>query len=346
MFGGIMAYCLDAKIVELIERGDNERIIMNAFENTYSELQYPPKNVYRTLLCCSAVSFDHKDLVRYLLQNGYDVNYNFGYVTPSPLNVAIHLGRDDCIKMLLNAGARVDMENRFHEEDMTEVVPALELAVMMDWTDLVKLMILMYNRTRTRTQRTPLHIACLHGSRKCLDYILSTAEGQDDVNALDSDDPHRPEGYSPLMLGIQHGAWLVQRMIQAGGHATHVTGRLKCNALHVACSSNMYKPYRAHGFVPKDLPEIIELLIESGCDPNIGCGRGETPLSRLCSQVACELKAPQDKPFPYEVALHREVVLSAVSLLLEHGANPDGNVRDIPLSVLNSQLNTILQQCA
>src|SRR6218665_3076965 len=108
----------------------------------------------------------------------------------------------------------------------------------------------------------------------------------------------------------------------------------------------MKKPYRAHGFVPKDLPEIIELLIESGCDPNIGCGRGETPLSRLCSQVAWELKAPQDKPFPYEVALHREVVLSAVSLHLEHGANPDGNVRDIPLSVLNSQLNTILQQCA
>src|SRR6218665_2015914 len=347
MFGGIMAYCLDAKIVELIERGDNERIIMNAFENTYSELQYPPKNVYRTLLCCSAVSFDHKDLVRYLLQNGYDVNYNFGYVTPSPLNVAIHLGRDDCIKMLLNAGARVDMENRFHEEDMTEAVPALELAVMMDRTDLVKLMIPMYNRTRTRTQRTPLHFACLHGSRKCLDYILSTAEGQDDVNALDSDDTTRhPEGYSPLMLGLHHGAWLVQRMIQAGGHATHVTSESKCNVLHIACSSSMRIPHDLNGFVPSDLPKIIELLVESGCDPNISSASGETALSELCSQVVSELGCPQFVPFPYEVTLHGEIVLSAVSLLLEHGANPDGDVRHIPLWVLISQLRSILHQCA
>lgn len=341
-----MTYCLDANVVELIRKGENERIIMQTFEGAYGVLKYPPINVYTTLLCCSAVAFDHKDLVRYLLETGYDVNYNFGYVTPSPLNVAVHLGREDCIQMLLNSGARVDMENRFSEEDMSEVVPALELAVMMDRRDLVKLMIPLYDWTKTRTQRTPLHLACLHGARQCLDYILSTVEGQNDVNALDSDDPRRPEGYSPLMLGLHQGAWLVQAILQAGGNAKHVTGRLKCNALHIACSSDLYKPYRTHRFVPRELPKIIQLLIESGCDPNISSARGETALSRLCSQVACELKAPQDKPFPYKVSVHREVVLSAASVLLKHGANPDGNIRDIPLSVLMSQLNTILQQFA
>lgn len=341
-----MAYCLDANIVESIRKGENERVIMKTFEGAYGGVEYPPKNVYRTLLCCRAVSFDHKDLVRYLLETGYDVNYNFGYVTPSPLNVAVHLGREECIKMLLNAGARVDMENRFSDEEMTEVVPALELAVMMDRKDLVKLMIPLYDRTKTRTQRTPLHLACLHGARQCLDYILSTVEGQNDVNSLDSDDPRRPEKYSPLMLGLHQGAWLVQRILQAGGNAKHITERLKCTVLHIACSSGLYMPYRTHGFVPPDLPEIIQLLVEAGCDPNINSARGETPVSRLCTQVASELKTPQDKPFPYDVAIHREVVLRAISILLKHGANPDGNIRDIPLSVLISQLSMLLQQFA
>ena len=344
-----MPYRLDENIVELTRRVVNERVIMNVFEEAYGEHQERPKSVYRTMLCCRAVSFNHKDLVRYLLENGYDINYSCVYYSPSPLNVAVHLGRDDCIEMLLNAGARVDTANRFIEGDnnMSKCVPALELAVMMDRVDLVKLMIPLYDRTRTWTQRTPLHFACLHGSRKCLDYILSTAEGQDDVNAVDSDDTTRhPEGYSPLMLGLHHGAWLVQRMIQAGGHATHVTSESKCNVLHIACSSSMRIPHDLNGFVPSDLPKIIELLVESGCDPNISSASGETALSELCSQVVSELGCPQFVPFPYEVTLHGEIVLSAVSLLLEHGANPDGDVRHIPLWVLISQLRSILHQCA
>jgi len=134
-------------------------------------------------------------------------------------------------------------------------------------------------------RRTPLHHASWHGAHRCVEFLLGTEAGRADINALDSDDPHQPERYTPLMLGISHGAPLVKALLCSGASVSHVTERLRCNLLHRAVSRTNHLH---HGFVPFDLPVIVQMVIDApggGCDVNARDASGDTPLSLLCAQV-------------------------------------------------------------
>lgn len=335
---------LDSTIFESIKAGLDADTIIEMFDRKYADTIYPPIAVFKTLFLCSAVDMEHQTLLYRLLDSGsYDVNYNFGYVTPSPLNIAVRISRTDFIVKLLECDASVNQENRFTLETSDEVVTAIQLSVMLDRCDLLKLMIPFYDRLQTRTKRSTLHLACLHGSRQCLEYILSTAEGKNDINTTDSDDVHQPEGFSPLMLGLHQGSWLVRTILEHGGSATHVTGRLQYNALQLACSPNLYRGYQFHGFVCRDLPDVICLLVDAGCCTNDTDSHGNTPLSLLCTQVRHQLNTRKDVPYPYDFSIHRQVVLSSATSLLDKGAGPDACLNHLPLSVLIDQLFSIVQ---
>lgn len=334
---------LDKEIVESVKSGDDADTILSKFSRVYNGTHYPPIAVYRTLLFCSAIQFNNDALVVRLLEAGYDVNYNFGYVTPSPLNVAIQIGREDYVKQLLEVGASVNLENSTSVTNMIDAYTALELAIKLDSWNLVQLLTPLYDYQKTRTHRTALHLACLYGSRQCIELILNTSEGQAHVNLHDCCDAHFPEGYTPLMLGVHHGAWLVGELLKNGADAKYVTNRTHRSVLHLACCPQTKRAGEVHRFVSKDLPQVIQLLVEAGCNPNQNEKCGDTPLSLLITQISQELNAQRDVNYPYEIDVHRQAVLNSVSTLLQMGSNPNGHIRKSSILIVIHQLHSVLR---
>lgn len=86
--------------------------IVNHFNRLYAGAVYPPLEELQTHLLVTAVEAGHAVLVEKLLNNGYPVNYKFGYASPSPLHAAVDAGNVDLLRILLSHGASVNLVSR------------------------------------------------------------------------------------------------------------------------------------------------------------------------------------------------------------------------------------------
>jgi ankyrin repeat protein len=163
---------------------------------------------------------------------------------------------------------------------------------------------------------TPLHAAARRRLNNVVEVLITRGAG---VNLVG------PNGRTPLHVAAIYGEVNLVRMLLAKGADPNALTSDKENALHAAISP---------AWTGRRDPEVIELLIESGCDPNEHdkC-EGWTPLyacsilSDTLAVAAVLLKkgATVDKLTTFgDTALHRAVVeanLPMVRLLLERKAN-------------------------
>ena len=78
---------------------------------------------------------------------------------------------------------------------------------------------------------------------------------------------HVDDCYTPLMLGVRHGSRLVRKLLDSGASATAVSSARGYTALHCAASSSpKVITYDDKPWVSKDLPVVLRLLLEAGCE--------------------------------------------------------------------------------
>ncbi|KAI5786601.1 ankyrin repeat-containing domain protein, partial [Pyronema domesticum] len=58
---------------------------------------------------------DNIEILSFLLENGADVNFRSGFESRTPLECAVVLGHEDCVRLLLDKGAGVNLRNEMDE---------------------------------------------------------------------------------------------------------------------------------------------------------------------------------------------------------------------------------------
>jgi len=110
-------------------------------------------------------------------------------------------------------------------------------------------------------ERSPVHIAVIKSNEKTLRVILEHLNPQEKKDALESVDA---EGFTPLMVA----AWQ--------GRKEHVVELIKHGALLNSFDKN--KRTALHLCILKGNDDVIQQLIDSGCDVELTTGAGLTPL--------------------------------------------------------------------
>jgi len=194
-----------------------------------------------------------------------------------------------------------------------------------------------------QTGRTLLHLACMHGSVECLRHLLTLDQYKSVINAVDN----TPRKCTAVMLSLKHGARLVQLMLENGASVNQTTADYQCTVLHLATSRETYSERRLRGFVPICFADVIRLLVVAGCSVNAVDLCGETALSLLCAHAQSEIimsaRDTDISELPYEISLHRSIILEACEVLLEAGASACGSgSHSLPLGVLAQQIQILL----
>jgi ankyrin repeat protein len=162
--------------------------------------------------------------VRALIGAGADVNYTHdGY---SCLQMAVSWGRDKCVKLLLNAGARVDARL---ESGQT----ALILAARFDHDKCIELLLNAGADINAKDKEgfTALLVAALEGHDKCAELLLNAgANKEGKVN----------DGRSALYMAAQNGhAGCIKLLAEAGCNINAVEYRHNALAAAVECNQGV-----------------------------------------------------------------------------------------------------------
>lgn len=290
---------LDGSVLASIRGEDRPDEVVRRFEEKYGKMMRWEMAHYRQELMCFAVEFDRPQLVELLLERRFPVNFGSFWSRVQRDGRLVYFDRR-------TGKERDEGPSRRESQHWSSMFfsSALELAIIVDRPHLMGLLAKHHDRAKDCKNRSTLQLACLHGAFRCLERLLTdTKVLEEDLNAtdylrcphptqsmriFDDNKGNQDPSCTPLTLALRHGCRFVRRLLDAGASATAV-GTSGRTALHGAiefCTDG--------NDVVDDLPEIIELLLDAGCDANAVAfedGLEMTALSLMCANV---FRAPND----------------------------------------------------
>ncbi|KAI8433455.1 hypothetical protein MSG28_015490 [Choristoneura fumiferana] len=240
----------------------------------------------RTTLCDEplrlAIRNKHYEVARLLLEHGADPNkrYFFG--------AEINLVSDpEYLELLLTFGANPDSRDR------AGLTPLMKAARQRKGMDAVLLLIshgadVNAMADARNDYRTVLHYAVLSGNTTVVNLLVKQGACVNSCAALS-----KP---SPLDLAILKGDVPMVELLLAAGARVNSSSSVIGSPLHVACSDNI-----------TNRKEIVQILLESGADPNLKVYNDED---------ATQLRPPLAE----YLASNAEPSGEIVAMLLRHGA--------------------------
>uniref|UniRef100_A0A2A4JMK8 Uncharacterized protein n=1 Tax=Heliothis virescens TaxID=7102 RepID=A0A2A4JMK8_HELVI len=266
----------------------------------------------RTTLCDEplrlAIRNKHYEVARLLLEHGADPNkrYFFG--------AEINLVSDpEYLELLLTFGANPDSRDR------AGLTPLMKAARQRKGMDAVLLLISFGADVNAMADarndyRTVMHYAVLSGNPEVVNLMIKQGAR---VN-YECPELSKP---SPLDLAILKGDVAMLQMLLAAGAQVNASSSVIGSPLHVACSDNI-----------TNRKEIVQILLESGADPNL--------------KVYNDEDATQLRPALAEyLASNPEPSAEIVALLLRYGARVimKTQFRD-PDGILNHLQNVVSEE--
>lgn len=248
----------------------------------------------------------------------------------APIHTASYAGNIDIVKLLIDAGANVDIVGA---NDFT----ALHFATNGNHPDIVKLLIdtgININAV-TKYKMTAVNLA-ISKNRDIVEILINAHANLDIANI---------KGETPIMYAIREGRDMVKLLIDAGANV-NVFDKDSWSALHIASDENF--------------TDIVELLIDAGADVDVSNKDGWSPLHIAVNKsfidmvkllinagadVKKEIKIASGKNWtPLHFASRRDNT-EIVKLLIDAGA--DVNAVDIggfkPLTYAsNNEMKTLL----
>ena len=296
---------LSTIVKELVASKCPPCVICRTLEQELSQVSLPFHPFYRSLLLSAAVYECHLSLLHHLLVNGCDPNVRHGAYWPLPLHIALQERRGaDYVSLLLNRGADVHIMASCSTEP--PFTPRLAVVIPMVEDDVEGLVALVpyYNYQNTQARQSLLHLACIHGADKCIQYLLQSGH---DVNVTDARD------CTPLMSAVQHGPRVVQLLLQRPELDTDYQSNIThSSALHTSITLHNH-------LVPLHLTRLVKMLLDAKASI-VQDNNGDTVVSLVMSQIQ---KQAHYTPWEQNLIGHSQVVMETLQLLLQHGASPD-----------------------
>lgn len=212
-------------------------------------------------------SIEHYQIekIRYYIHQNMARIYERHHITKdTPLHLAARKGHLDIVKLLIGAGAFINVPN-------CEGHFPIHVAAAAGKTEVVDTLLAAGSRCNAKDKpdkNTPLHLACSRGHNAIVRLLIAAGAKVNQKNRNRS---------RPLHLACAKGALpAVEELIEAGAkiHAEDETGE---TALHKAAQG---------GFT-----HIVRLLLRSGANPNCACDKKETPLHRATDRGFLDIAA-------------------------------------------------------
>ena len=336
---------LGNEVVDAIRDYASPQKILQLAKETHAEsLGQTPPGISQDLfiqhyLMCHAVQHNHVELVKSLINDGYDIKFTEDHRLPvSPLHIACEGGKAEVLQLFVSQKPDVYRKVTGWTVSYTDLKSPLCLILEVDREDLVDILVplLKEDHLEHLTFRTPLHLACQYGALKCARFLSS--KFPEDIN---KNDVH---GNTPLMLAVKKGAEIVRLVLDHKARTDAKTVETKRQCLHLLfCVAVPTGPC----YLTPDAHSIAGMLIDAGADVNAEDIGGETPLSLLCGHVRANLHQWVQQMLPQQEIVNNKAIMNCVNLLLHNGAllNSDGS-RNVPLHViLNSATAAIDMYC-
>lgn len=289
-----------------------------------------------------AVGLNNIGLARWCLSSrSLDVNRG---VCSLPLHIACLKGYEECVELLLKAGARTDVEARMcwpgphnqnceqraactdvtaNDRSSDKLQNAIYYAIDGDQVDILELLTQQADdHWLPWQQRRPLlHIACERGAWNCVKYLV--LERSDEINQCFDE-------YYPIHQAALHHTRFLELLIQCGADTSARTCTQQMTVLHVV--------FLLGKKGAEDTLETVKVLMANGLKEHLNTADtlGNTPLHALIVRYALEEAryGYDQEPPPW----NKWDMLLIVRYLLQNGASPSINQHG------NSALACVLRQ--
>ena len=214
-----------------------------------------------------ALERGHFDVAKLLIQSGADVNIVDGYEKKSPLHVAAKVGRINVVKVLIQNGAQVNYGDK-------DNYTALHRAVRNGYVDVAKLLILNgadVNLAESLGRWTALHFACDKGHLEIVKILIENGAKVNMLTKIHGD---------ALMRACSScvSVDVVKYLISHGSNVNRATKWGWTPLRYLSSVSNKYDDNRLI---------VCNMLISNGANVNVNADStmhgANTPLYEACS---------------------------------------------------------------
>ncbi|MCJ1262547.1 hypothetical protein MMC22_002417 [Lobaria immixta] len=226
---------------------------------TFPDIDWNKKTSTRETSLQIAANKGHVEIVKLLLNAGAGVNIE-NFFGETALHYAPSQGNLETLKLLLDAKADISIQGRYEQT-------ALDTAAAKGYLEIVKLLLNARAdvNIRDRWQNTPLHQAVSQGHVEVVKLLLSARAN---VNIQDSG------GETPSYRAAEKGNLEIAKLLCTAGADANVPS---------------FPPLPLHQAVSRGNFEIVKLLVSAGVEIDIKNHRGNTPLYYAASQGNLEI---------------------------------------------------------
>lgn len=304
-------------VEKTIERKPKEAQLLYAAENgqvdklqallSEKEVQVDCPNSSAVTALFLAAKEGHDECLRLLLEAGAKVNgIGLGNTALTPLWVATYAGHKNCVERLVKAGA--DLNTKFPETP-------LFIAAREGKADCLKILIEAGSNVNVKNNRgqNPMHIACSEVHESCVELLANT---ECELDAIDQ------SGCTPLhhaCINAPDGHSSVKMLVQMGA-AVNISSRCWNHATSLHYCSQLGKI------------ENVKLLIKYGANVFIKDKCGQTARDRAQKYPECEKLLQQQEARPSSL-----LQLSCWSLRGTLGTKGLKKVHELPIPLTLKQ---------
>ncbi|GMH36939.1 hypothetical protein BSKO_04812 [Bryopsis sp. KO-2023] len=257
--------------------------------------------------------------VKDLLLKGADVSSTHKAISMTPLHAAAEEGRDDTVKILIEAGADIDALN---EEEETPLFYAARSGHLGVTITLVKAGATV--DSKTDIDFTPMMEAAFKNHVEVVVFLLDSGA---DVNAQNKG------GVTALFLAAQRGHVSVAKILLKAGAKVELSAKDGVTPLMRAATNGHL--------------ELAELLLESGSDANaqnlvgltalfFAANRGHLDIVKLLAKAGAPVDLKNDEGESALMATANDGHLDVIEFLLESGADVNAQNNDGVTALMRS----------